>query len=213
MLGAMDFLLSPAFLTGFGLGLGLIVAIGAQNAFVLRQGLRREHVLPVVAFCFVADVVLITLGVSGMASVIEAHPQIRAVFAAAGAAFLLVYGMKAASRALRPGALVTPGSGPATPLRRVLVQVAGFTLLNPHTYMDTVLLVGSVGAQQMGAMKWYFTAGAASASGLWFTSLGYGARLLAPWFQRPAAWRMLDAVVALVMFVLAVGLVWHTFIA
>ena len=209
----MDFLASPAFLTGFGLGLGLIVAIGAQNAFVLRQGLKREHVLPVVAFCFFADVVLIALGVSGMATVVEAHPQVRSVFAAAGADFLLTYGANAARRALRPGRLSMPGEGPATPLRRVLVQVAGFTLLNPHTYLDTVLLVGSVGAQQMGAMKWYFTAGAASASGVWFAGLGYGARLLAPWFQRPAAWRVLDGLVAAVMVLLAAGLVWPTFIA
>jgi len=207
----MDLPVSSSFITGFGLCLGLIVAIGAQNAFVLRQGLRREHVLPIVVFCFVADALLITAGVAGMAPLIAAHPMVATAFAAGGAAFLLVYGARAAIRALRPGTMSLPGSGAAAPLRHVILQLAGFTFLNPHTFLDTVVLVGSVGAQQAGALKWYFTAGAASASGLWFAGLGYGARLLAPVFQRPVAWRVLDGVIAVVMFLLAGLMAWQAF--
>ena len=209
----MDPVISSAFATGFGLSLGLIMAIGAQNAFVLRQGLRREHVLPIVVFCAVADLLLIAAGVAGMARLVASHPSAAMAVGVGGAVFLLAYGLRAALRALRPGTLQAQGHGAATPLGRVMVQLAGFTLLNPHTYLDTVVLVGSVGAQQAGVMKWYFTAGAASASGLWFAGLGYGARLLAPWFQRPAAWRVLDAVVAIVMAVLGVGLLWQVFSA
>jgi L-lysine exporter family protein LysE/ArgO len=207
----MDLPVSSSFITGFGLCLGLIVAIGAQNAFVLRQGLRREHVLPIVVFCFIADALLITLGVAGMARLIAAHPMVATAFAAGGAAFLLAYGARAAARALRPGSMALPGSGAAAPLRHVILQLAGFTFLNPHTFLDTVVLVGSVGAQQAGALKWYFTAGAASASGLWFAGLGYGARLLAPLFQRPVAWRVLDGIVAAVMFLLAGLMAWQAF--
>jgi L-lysine exporter family protein LysE/ArgO len=209
----MEHLDMSSFATGFGLTLGLIVAIGAQNAFVLRQGLRREHVLPVVVFCIVADMLLIAAGVGGMARLVAAHPAVGTVVAVGGALFLLGYGARAALRALHPGVLQAQGEGGATPLARVMVQLAGFTLLNPHTYLDTVVLVGSVGAQHAGVMKWYFTAGAASASGVWFAALGYGARLVAPWFQRPAAWRVLDAVVAVVMATLGGGLLWSVFSA
>jgi len=202
----MESLATSAFLTGFGLTLGLIVAIGAQNAFVLRQGLRREHVLPIVVCCIVADVALMGAGVAGVAELIQAHPMLATAFAVAGALFLAAYGLGAARRAMRPGTLELPGEGPKRPLGVVLLQLAGFTLLNPHTYLDTVVLVGSVGAQQAGALKWHFTVGAASASSVWFASLGYGARLLAPWFRRPTAWRVLDAIVAVVMLGLALAL-------
>lgn len=206
----MDLPVSSTFLTGLGLGLGLIVAIGAQNAFVLRQGLRREHVMPVVAFCVLADVALIVAGVAGMARLVAASPLVGTVFALGGSAFLLAYGARAAGRALRPGSLAPAGDERTVPLGQVIAQLAGFTLLNPHTYLDTVVLVGSVGAQQAGALKWYFTAGAASASGLWFTGLGFGARLLAPLFRRPTAWRVLDALVAVTMFVLGGALLWQS---
>ena len=192
-----------AFAAGFGLGLGLIVAIGAQNAFVLRQGLRREHVGPIVACCAAADAALIALGVAGLSGLLAAHPAVARAMAVAGALFLAAYGLAAARRALRAASLEARIDGPRLPLRVALLQLAGFTLLNPHTYLDTVVLVGSVGAQQAGALKWHFTAGAAAASGVWFASLGYGARLLAPWFRHARAWRLLDAGVALVMLGLA----------
>ena len=168
--------------TGFALGLTLIVAIGAQNAFVLRQGLRREHVGLIVAFCATADAALMLAG----------------VLTAGGALFLTAYGLRALARARRGGSLgAAAGAAPLT-RRAALAQTAAFTLLNPHVYLDTVLLVGSVGAQ-MGEARWWFGAGAASASLVWFTSLGYGARLLAPVFARPRAWQVLDALIGLTM--------------
>jgi L-lysine exporter family protein LysE/ArgO len=184
--------------TGFALGLTLIVAIGAQNAFVLRQGLRREHVGAVVLFCAVADAVLIAAGVAGLAVLLGERPMLAAALTAGGALFLAFYGLRALARAARPGALHA-GSGAAPASRRAaLAEAAAFTLLNPHVYLDTVLLVGSVGASQ-GEARLQFVAGAAAASALWFGSLGYGARLLAPLFARPRAWRVLDLLIGLTM--------------
>ena len=195
---------ASSFLAGFGLSLSLIVAIGAQNAFVLRQGLRREHVGAVVGVCAALDLALMVIGVSGVAAALGRHPAALAALAVAGAAFLAFYGVQALRRALRPLALTAASDADAAPtLRRILVQTLAITLLNPHVYLDTVLLVGAVGAQQPAALRPHFLAGAGLASGLWFASLGFGARLLAPVFARPTAWRVLDAVVALTMFVLA----------
>jgi len=193
---------SPAALaatsTGFALGLTLIVAIGAQNAFVLRQGLRREHVGAIVAFCAVADALLMLAGIAGLATVLGHQPLLAGVLTAAGALFLAVYGLRALARARRGGALdAAAGTAPLS-RRAALAQTAAFTLLNPHVYLDTVLLVGSVGAQ-MGATRWWFGLGAATASLVWFTSLGFGARLLAPVFARPRAWQVLDALIGLTM--------------
>ncbi|MDB5895532.1 MAG: amino acid transporter [Rhodoferax sp.] len=192
-----------AFSTGMGLCLGLIVAIGAQNAFVLRQGLRREHLLPVVLFCFAADTLLVLAGVAGMARVLADSPALAIGLAAGGAVFLFGYAALALRRAWRPHALAAadaPGLG--MPLRAVMLQLAAFTLLNPHVYLDTVVLIGSVGAAQPGAAKWFFVAGAALASLAWFSALGFGARFLAPALARPGAWRWLDAGVGVVMAVL-----------
>jgi L-lysine exporter family protein LysE/ArgO len=184
--------------TGFALGLTLIVAIGAQNAFVLRQGLRREHVGAIVAFCAAADAVLMLAGIAGLATVLGHQPMLAAVLTAGGALFLAVYGLRALARARRGGALdAATGSAPLS-RRAALAQTAAFTLLNPHVYLDTVLLVGSVGAQ-MGEARWWFATGAATASLAWFTALGYGARLLAPVFARPRAWQVLDALIGLTM--------------
>jgi L-lysine exporter family protein LysE/ArgO len=191
-------------LAGFGLSLSLIVAIGAQNAFVLRQGLRREHVGAVVGLCALLDIALMTLGVSGVAAALGRHRAALDAIALAGAAFLAFYGVQAARRALRPQALTPAAHGVAAqPLRRVLLQTLAITLLNPHVYLDTVLLVGAIGAQQPAALRPVFLVGAGAASALWFAGLGYGARLLAPLFARPAAWRVLDALVAATMFALA----------
>ena len=210
MLRAMTSPLVSAAVSGFVLGLSLIVAIGAQNAFVLRQGLRREHVGPIVALCALCDAVLMAAGVAGLAQLLGKRPGLATVLTLGGMVFLTAYGLMALKRALRPGTLQAAAvSAAPTPLRTVLLQALGFTLLNPHVYLDTVLLLGSLGAQQPGAAKGAFVAAAATASLLWFTSLGYGARWLAPVFARPRAWQVLDVLIGLTMLALAAGLGWR----
>jgi L-lysine exporter family protein LysE/ArgO len=195
-----------AALAGLGLGLSLIVAIGAQNAFVLRQGLRLEWVGPVVAVCTLSDAVLILAGVAGVGALVTAVPALLTVVRLAGAVFLLGYGLLAARRALRPGTLRADGaSGEGAGLRATLLTCLALTWLNPHVYLDTVVLVGSV-ATTHGEHRWWFGAGAALGSLLWFTGLGVGARLLRPVFARPGAWRVLDGLIAVVMVSLAVSL-------
>lgn len=193
----------PVFMQGLMLGFGLIVAIGAQNAFVLRQGLRGEHVRAVVLFCGVADCLLIAVGVLGMSQVLAGQPGLARALAWSGAAFLLAYGCMALRRAARTQRLEPAAAGRAMGRGAVLAQAAAFTLLNPHVYIDTVVLVGSIGAQHPGGLRGWFIAGAGTASLLWFHLLGHGARRLAPWFARPGAWRMLDAAVGVTMWVLA----------
>ena len=193
-------------LAGLGFGLSLIVAIGAQNAFVLRQGLRREHVLAVVLVCALSDAVLILLGIAGAGAVIEAVPVVLTVVRYAGAAFLLVYGLLAARRALRPAALTADGPAVRASLAATVGTTLALTWLNPHVYLDTVVLLGSI-ANTRGDGRWWFGVGAVLGSIIWFTALGYGARLLQPVFAKPAAWRVLDAVIAVVMVALAVSLV------
>ncbi|MFN5046786.1 LysE/ArgO family amino acid transporter [Roseateles sp.] len=197
------------FFQGLLLSLGLIVAIGAQNAFVLRQGLRREHVGAVVLFCALADALLITAGVLGMAQALGENRQLARALALAGALFLAWYGWRALQRARRPSQLHAAAGGEGLSARAALAQAAAFTLLNPHVYLDTVLLVGSVGAQQPAALRPVFIAGAGLASLLWFTLLGFGARRLAPLFARPQAWQWLDALIGLTMLGLALALLRH----
>jgi L-lysine exporter family protein LysE/ArgO len=199
----------PVFAQGLFLGLGLIVAIGAQNAFVLRQGLRREHVGSVVAFCAVADALLITAGVFGMAQALGDRPMLARGLALGGAAFLALYGWRALQRARQISALDVTASGQTLSRVAALAQAAAFTLLNPHVYLDTVLLVGSIGAQQPASLQGWFAAGASTASLLWFSALGFGARWLAPWFARPRAWQVLDGLIGLTMWVLSALLVRH----
>jgi L-lysine exporter family protein LysE/ArgO len=199
----------PVFAQGLFLGLGLIVAIGAQNAFVLRQGLRREHVASVVAFCAVADAVLITAGVFGMAQALGDRPMLARGLALGGAVFLAVYGWRALQRARRISALDVTASSPTLSRGAALAQATAFTLLNPHVYLDAVLLVGSIGAQQPAPLQGWFAAGASAASLLWFSALGFGARWLAPWFARPRAWQVLDALIGVTMWVLSALLVRH----
>ncbi|WP_350351482.1 LysE/ArgO family amino acid transporter [Microbacterium sp. A8/3-1] len=218
-------------LAGLGLGLSLIIAIGAQNVFVLRQGIRREHVLAVVVICAVSDAVLIIAGVAGLGFVISAAPWLVVVARWAGALFLLTYGLLAARRAWRggdgvldvektdaadvtdPAALTSSGTssgGTATATRTrlapVVLTVLALTWLNPHVYLDTVLMLGSIAATH-GEERWLFAAGAVTASILWFTALGFGARYLGRWLRTPLSWRILDAAIAVVMIVLAVSLV------
>lgn len=195
--------------TGFALAATLIIAIGAQNAFVLRQGLKREHVGLVVVFCAAADALLMTAGVLGAGQALAAMPQLTVALAAGGAVFLAAYGARALHRAWRPSSLPVADERLATTARAALAQAAAFTLLNPHVYLDTVMLVGAVGAQQTPALRPAFLIGACAASGLWFAAIGYGARWLAPWFARPAAWRVLDTVIGLTMLLLAALLTRH----
>ncbi|MFF5568234.1 LysE/ArgO family amino acid transporter [Streptomyces sp. NPDC012623] len=182
---------------GFGTGLSLIVAIGAQNAFVLRQGIRREAVLPVVAICALSDAALIACGVGGLGVLVTAWPSALVAVRVVGAVFLLCYGALAARRVLRPSAL--HGEGPTVRSgRRAVLTCLAMTWLNPHVYLDTVLLLGAVAATY-GSLRWEFGAGAVLASLCWFASLGYGARLLAGFFRRASSWRVLDGLVAATM--------------
>lgn len=192
-----------AALAGFALGFSLILAIGAQNAFVLRQGLRREHVLAVVLVCAFSDAVLVAAGVAGFGALAEAVPGLERIMRYGGAAFLLVYGARAFLAAWRGGAVLEAGAG-AGSLTRALLTCLALTWLNPHVYLDTVVLLGSVSAQYEDRLS--FGVGAVAASFVFFFSLGFGARLLAPLFRRPESWRVLDAWVGTVMWAIAAGL-------
>ena len=192
---------------GLGFGLSLIVAIGAQNAFVLRQGLRREHVFTVVAICALSDALLIALGVLGLGALIQSLPVVLNIIELAGGGFLMTYGVLAASRAIKPGELTADPSGAPISWRTAVLTVLALTYLNPHVYLDTVLLLGSVAGTYQ-EDRWWFGAGAAIGSVLWFTTLGFGARLLRPLFAKRIAWRILDAFIALVMFTIGLSLLW-----
>jgi L-lysine exporter family protein LysE/ArgO len=202
---------APA-LAGFALGASLIIAIGAQNAFVLRQGLRREHVLVVVSLCAAIDASLITLGVAGLGSLIERVPAVLDLAAVLGAAYLTWQGVRALRSALHPGVLSAAEDAEGlvgTQARPAVVgQTLAVSLLNPHVYLDTVVLVGSIGARYPWPGRAVFALGAMTASFVWFFSLGFGARLLSPLFARPVAWRVLDLLIAGVMFWIAGSLVW-----
>ncbi|TFB52847.1 amino acid transporter [Cryobacterium tagatosivorans] len=212
---------------GLGTGLALIVAIGAQNAYVLRLGIagRGREILAVVAICAASDMALITAGVLGVGAVVERFPVLLVVLRFLGAAFLIGYGVLAARRAVHPGALplddspVAPAPGAVTtetragatltiarPLRAAVLTALAFTWLNPHVYLDTLIFAGSIANQQGPDLRWWWAAGAMVASIAWFFSLGFGARLLRPIFARPAAWRVLDSCIAVGMIGLGLGL-------
>jgi L-lysine exporter family protein LysE/ArgO len=200
-----------AFLSGFALSAALIIAIGAQNLFVLRQGLRGEHVGPIVLFCGCADALLIVAGVAGLGAFLAAAPQSAGLLALGGAAFLGWYGAAALRRMATPQSASVAASG-STTFGRAMAACVGFTFLNPHVYLDTVLLMGAAGSAQPASLRTIFVAGAVCASFAWFISLGYGGKALQPLFARPAAWRVLDAFVGIVMLTLA-GLLLATWIA
>lgn len=200
-----------AYITGLVLGASLIMAIGAQNAFVLRQGLLRAHVTLVVILCILIDVILTTVGVDGLSESLGRRPLALEALAVAGACFLGWYGFGAARRACSRQSLSAASAGGAQSARGVLLQTLAVSLLNPHVYLDTVLLIGSVGVQQPIPLRPAFLAGVWTASVGWFASLGFGSRLLAPVFARPIAWRILDALVAAVMWGIAVALLRATF--
>lgn len=192
-----------AALAGFAASLSLILAIGAQNAFVLRQGLARSHVFAVSAFCALADAVLISAGVFGFGRLTALAPWVETAMRLGGAAFLIFYGLRSLLAAWRGGTAMQVGASAQRSLAATLGVAAALTLLNPHVYLDTVVLLGAVAAPHPKAP---FALGAIAASVLFFFSLGYGARLLAPLFAKPASWRILDALVAVLMLGLAAGL-------
>lgn len=198
-------MMSVAFLKGLGMGAGLIMAIGAQNAFVLRQGLLRRYVFVCALICTLCDMGLISAGVAGMGGLIVAHPQLLALAKWGGAAFLALYGLRSAIAAFKAGSLEAAPQGVAS-VAAAVAAAFSFSLLNPHVYLDTVVLLGAVGGQQPGDGRIAFAVGAMSASVVWFFGLAYGARLLAPVFARAIAWRVLDGLIAVVMWGLAASL-------
>jgi L-lysine exporter family protein LysE/ArgO len=200
-------LFAPA-LAGFLVGGGLIIAIGAQNAFVLRQGLLQRHVFAVALFCAFSDAMLILLGVGGMGALVVASPLLLKLATWGGSAFLIAYGFFAFHRALNPSAMhMADTAGGSGSLGSALAACAAFTFLNPHVWLDTVVLVGSISATHGDAGRWMFGAGAAIASFVWFFALAYGARLLVPLFAKPAAWRILDLMIGMVMWAIAATLI------
>ncbi len=196
--------MSSPLILGFIASFTLIAAIGAQNAFVLRQGIRREHVLPVVAMCTVSDIVLISAGIAGVGALISAHPSALNIAKFGGALFLVGYGLLAARRAWRPSSLSPSEKAPAR-LIEVLVTCAALTFLNPHVYLDTVVLLGAL-ANEHRDERWLFGVGAVTASAVWFVGLGLGARRLAGLFASPLTWRILDGLIAVMMIGLGVSL-------
>lgn len=198
-------MLAP-FIQGFGTGGGLIMAIGAQNAFLLSQSVRKNHHLLIALMCIISDMFLIGLGVFSVGSIVASSPEVKLGATFFGAAFLLWYGLCAFKSALRPGILTTSNDASRS-LRKVILTTLAVTFLNPHTYLDTVVLMGSLGGQFTGDGKTYFWIGAICASSLWFLSLAVGGQALAPLFRKPSSWRILDGTVCLVMWTIAAGLI------
>jgi L-lysine exporter family protein LysE/ArgO len=194
----------PALFTGFATGAGLIIAIGAQNAYVLRMGLLRAHVFIVCLICALADAALIIPGVAGLGALVEANPALLTLIRFGGAAFLIAYGLFALRRMLHPEGLEVADRKPPS-LRTAVGTVLAFTFLNPHVYLDIVVLMGGLSAS-FGDHRWWFALGGIIASFTWFFSLGYGARLLEPVFRKPMSWRILDGFIAVVMFTIAATL-------
>ena len=196
--------MNSSLILGFVASFMLIAAIGAQNAFVLRQGIRREHLVPVIALCTVSDIVLISAGIAGVGALVSAHPRALNIAKFGGAAFLICYGLLAARRAWRPSSL-NPAETAPNRLSQVLVTCAALTFLNPHVYLDTVVLLGALANEHRDG-RWQFGVGAVTASAVWFVSLGLGARRLAGLFATPVTWRILDGLIAITMIGLAVSL-------
>ena len=198
-----------AFLPGLLTGLSLIIAIGAQNAFVIRQGLTKKHVLLVVAICAISDALLILLGVAGLGALISGLPWLLEVIRWFGVAYLTWFGIRSIRSAFKTQTLDASGAQSAS-AKTVVLSVLGFTFLNPHVYLDTVILLGSIG-NQFGQDKWWFALGGAVASILWFSSIGFGAKAASRFMSKPVFWKVLDLVIAAVMFGIAILLAFYTF--
>lgn len=194
-----------ASIAGLGFGLSLIVAIGAQNAFVLRQGLRKEHVFVIVAICAISDALLIAIGVAGLGAIIQQLQWLLLIIELIGGGFLVSYGVMAAKRAIKPEALNADTGGAKLSLKAAVGTALALTYLNPHVYLDTVLLLGSI-AGTYEQNRWWFAAGAMLGSVLWFSLLGFGARVLGPVFKKATAWRILDVIISAVMLILGISL-------
>lgn len=199
-----------AFSSGLALGFGLIAAIGAQNAFVLRQGLQRNHVFAICMTCASSDAILVYAGTAGFGALVTSMPWLEALMTVGGAAFLLTYAIKSFRTAINTVQILAPSNSGSTSLKSSIATCLAFTWLNPHVYLDTVVLLGSISANY-GAERFHFGAGAITASFVFFFALGYGARLLAPVFANPRAWRVLDFLIGLVMSALAVKLLLSVF--
>jgi L-lysine exporter family protein LysE/ArgO len=198
-----------AFFPGLLTGLSLIIAIGAQNAFVIRQGLTKKHVFLVVAICAISDALLILLGVAGLGALISGLPWLLEVIRWFGVAYLTWFGIRSIRSAFKTQTLDASGAQSAS-AKTVVLSVLGFTFLNPHVYLDTVILLGSIG-NQFGQDKWWFALGGAVASILWFSSIGFGAKAASRFMSKPIFWKVLDSVIAAVMFGIAILLAFYTF--
>lgn len=198
-----------AFIPGLLTGLSLIVAIGAQNAFVIRQGLTRKHVLLVVAICALSDALLIALGIGGLGFAISGLPWLLEVIRWFGVLYLAWFAYGSLRKVFKNESMHTEGAATDS-VKKVALSVLGFTFLNPHVYLDTVILLGSIG-NQFGADKWAFGFGAAVGSVIWFTGIGYGARLASRFMTRPIFWKVLDSVIAVIMISIALMLAFYNF--
>ena len=194
-----------SYLQGLMLGLGLCVAIGAQNAFVLKQGLKQQHVFAVFLVCSISDSVLIMCGVNGFAQIVEKYPLAIQVAKYLGASFLLVYGLQHFISAIKGNHSLKPSDEHQESLLRVILICLAFTWLNPHVYLDTVVLIGAI-SLQYSQTKFYFALGAMTASWLFFYSLAFGAKLLLPYLQHPRSWKILDNIIAIIMLTIALSL-------
>ena len=198
-----------AFSSGILSGLALIIAIGAQNTFVIRQGLQRQHVLTVVLFCAISDALLIAAGTAGLGKVIESAPEVLEIVRWFGVTYLIFFGLKSLRSAFRHKTL-TLEQGNLVSRKRTILTVLGLTFLNPHVYLDTVIFLGSI-ANQFPADKWFFSAGAMTASFLWFFFIGFGSKMAARFMVKVIFWKVLDLAVAIIMFTLATYLTFYNF--
>ena len=194
------------YLQGFAIGLSLIVAIGAQNAFVLKQGLKKQAVFWVCFVCALSDSILVVLGITGFATVIQLYPELVGFAKWAGAVFLVWYGLQHAIQAFQANQSLHASSQNEIQLSKIIIVCLALTWLNPHVYLDTVVLIGSI-STQFEQTKLYFALGVITASWFFFFSLGYGARVLIPVFENPKAWKVLDVVIALIMWSIAISLI------
>ncbi len=201
---------TASFVQGFGMGLSLIMAIGAQNAFLLSQSIRQNHHIPVCIICILWDATLISLGVLGFGGFVVAHPQIQNFVTWGGILFLVYFGFGALSSALKQQPIDVKIENVKRPLKSVLLTTLAVSILNPHVYLDTVVLLGSISTNYAGMGRYYFGAGAICGSIVWFSSLSLCGKIIAPYFTKPFAWRILDAIVCLIVWTLAAVLAWQT---
>jgi L-lysine exporter family protein LysE/ArgO len=198
-----------ALIPGFFTGLSLIVAIGAQNAFVIKQGLLRQHVLLIVAICAISDAALIFLGIGGLGALVQSNTSVLEVIRWFGVLYLTWFGIKSIRSALINQSLVASESG-TTSAKKIATTVLALTFLNPHVYLDTVILLGSVG-NQFNEDRWFFAVGASVASFAWFSTIGFGARAASKYMSKPIFWKILDSAIAVVMFTIAITLAFYKF--